>query len=132
MSIESEPEYNLKDLVRDCGEADSVIISRGALETARADFSLATADDIRTFISNGGLEQPKFIRKAPWENNKDKKVTIQVDSYEFFSGNRYGYLAFVKVPTGKWLIKSLKNNDRPNPKFLQTRSTPKNLEGGGS
>ncbi len=44
---------------------------------------------------------------------------VMVDAYGFFSGEKWGYIAFYKSPfKEKWLIKSLKPNDRPNPRVL--------------
>jgi hypothetical protein len=71
------------------------------------------------FINNGGLESPNHQNTAPWENNPNPTQPVPVDSYGFFSGTLYGYVAFFRGPKGKWVIKSFKKNDRPDPRFLQ-------------
>ena len=111
--------YDLSAFIAACGRAGEVIPVQGARITARTDFSLLTDRDIRDFVANGGLEQPRFINKAPWKNNPDPLVLIEVDAYAFFSGVSYGYVAFLFVPkTSKWLIKSFKKNTEPDPRNL--------------
>jgi hypothetical protein len=42
-----------------------------------------------------------------------------VDAYAFFSGIIYGYIAFVYITkTEKWLIKSFKKHEDPDPRNL--------------
>lgn len=115
-----EPEYKFDDFVRDCTDgASKIVVSRGAMETARKDFKLMTQDRVWEFIANGGLEKPVFINKKEWENNTDKSVLIMVDAYAFFSGIIYGYIAFVYITkTKKWLIKSFKRHEDPDPRNL--------------
>jgi hypothetical protein len=115
-----EPEYQLEDFVRDCAAGTSkIVIARGAMETARSDFKLATQDKVLEFIANGGLEKPTFINKKEWENNTDNSVVIMVDAYAFFSGILYGYIAFVYIKkTSRWLIKSFKKHEGPDPRNL--------------
>jgi hypothetical protein len=111
--------YKLSDLVAACGRAGEVFPTRGALITARTDFNLLTERDVRGFIANGGLEQPKFINKAPWKRNPDPSVLIEVDAYAFYSGISFGYIAFLFVQkTSKWTIKSFKKNTEPDPRNL--------------
>ena len=115
-------------LIRDSGQADGVWVSKGALISAQNDFSLATGDAVREFIANNGLEQPRHISTVPWENNPDKNQVVWVDSYEFFSGSLFGYFAFFKGLTGRWVVKSLKKNDQPDPRFLQMKAALEKLK----
>lgn len=49
----------------------------------------------------------------------NKTVIIMVDAYAFFSGLIYGYIAFVYVTkTKKWIIKSFKKHEDPDPRNL--------------
>lgn len=108
-----EPSYPLTDFKTACKrDHANVVILRGAKETARTDFKLNTKQDILAFINNGGLEEMKFIHTKPWENNHDSQNHIMVDSYGFYSGKLYGYIAFMFVKnTKKWTIKSFKKNN---------------------
>ena len=111
------PAYKLEDFVAACSEAASVFVLRSAMATAPADFGLQTEQAVRDFIGAGGLEQPAHANTAPWEKNPDPAAAIPVDSYDFFSGPDPGYLAFMHQPkTGRWLVKSLKKNDKPDPR----------------
>lgn len=93
-----KPEYKFDDFVRDCADGISkIVVTRGAMETARTDFKLMTQDRVCEFIANGGLEKPVFINKKEWENNIDQSALIMVDAYAFFSGVIYGYIAFVCI-----------------------------------
>lgn len=90
-------------------------VINGARDTASIEFNLKSASAILAFIGNNGLEQPKFINSAIWENNPDKKSQIMVDAYEFVTGSTLGYIAFLYQPkTSKWLIKSFKKNIQPD------------------
>ncbi len=115
-----EPEYKFDDFVCDCAEGTAkIFVTHGAMETARSDFKLMTQNRVAEFIANGGLEKPIFINKKKWENNTDDSVVIMVDAYAFFSGIIYGYIAFVYVTkTKKWLIKSFKRHEDPDPRNL--------------
>jgi hypothetical protein len=113
------PAYVFADFVSGCASSKSAFVTGGAMATARTDFGLNTMADVLAFVSNGGLESPTFINVAPWENNPDPATPIQVDAYSFFSGLTYGYVAFLYQPkTSKWIIKSLKKNEQPDPRNL--------------
>lgn len=106
--------------MRDCADGTSkIVVTRGAMETAKTDFKLMTQSNVLEFIANGGLEKPSFINKKEWKNNPDKSVVIMVDAYAFFSGILYGYIAFIYITkTKKWLIKSFKKHRDPDPRNL--------------
>ncbi|MBN2497941.1 MAG: hypothetical protein JXR96_25330 [Deltaproteobacteria bacterium] len=103
----------------------------GSVKTARRDFGLSTEDAVREFIGNNGLELPSYIKTDPWANNPNPTQDVWVDVYSFYSGSLFGYLAFFRAPTGKWIIKSFKKNDRPDPRFLQIKAALERLKGGG-
>lgn len=105
------PVYELARLCKDCG-CGRVHVLGGALKTAATDFSLLTAPDVLRFIEDGGLEDVTFRNCEPWHNNPDPNVVICVHAYVFRSGARRGYIAFFYQPkTGKWVIKSFKQDD---------------------
>jgi hypothetical protein len=115
-----QPEYDFNDFIHDCGEGISkVFVTQGAMVTARTDFNLNTQASVLEFITNGGLEKLTFINKKAWENNPDKTIVIMVDAYAFFSGLIYGYIAFSYITkTKKWMIKSFKKQEAPDPRNL--------------
>jgi hypothetical protein len=68
------------------------------------------------FIGNNGLCDPVF-QEPP--RPLQKLPHVMVDAYAFYSGDKWGYIAFYRSPfIDKWLIKSLKPNDRPNPRTV--------------
>lgn len=88
-----------------------------ARHDARIAFNLMSSAAILSWIYNGGLERPTLANCAPWENNRNPELPILVDSYNFYSGRSYGYIAFMYQPvTRKWLLKSLKKNTNPDPR----------------
>jgi hypothetical protein len=105
--------YNLEEFEKGCRDGLAKVINP-ALTTGSAEFGLATEADILAFIGNGGLEKPEFANTEPWRNNPKPDQEILVDSYNFYSGLDYGYVAFMKGATGLWIVKSLKKNDKPS------------------
>ncbi|MGD0679744.1 MAG: hypothetical protein ABSC94_30535 [Polyangiaceae bacterium] len=101
--------YRLSDLIEAC-RAGQAGTSTGAQQTAREEFNLATKAEVLAFIANGGLESPVYENTAKWEHNPDPLVPIYVDSYEFTSGKKKGYIAFLLPVTKIWMIKSFKLN----------------------
>jgi len=115
----NHPAYNLDDLVKVCGEGSDVYISHGALQTAGADFGLITQEEVIAFIANDGLECPVHANTARWKNDPKPSRHVLVDSYDFFSGPKMGYIAFFRSPdTGKWIVKSFKQNDKADQRNL--------------
>ncbi len=111
--------YLLADFIAACSKPGEVVPTRGAILTARTDFGLATGTELLGFVSSGGLEQPTLISTKPWKNNPNPSTRIDVDAYAFFSGTRFGYIAFLRQPaTTKWLVKSFKRNTEPDPRNL--------------
>ncbi|HEY8270781.1 MAG TPA: hypothetical protein VIG33_07810 [Pseudobdellovibrionaceae bacterium] len=84
---------------------------------ARDHFNLKTKDETLHFISMGGVHGLGPDKTVPWKNNPNPQNPVMVDSYNFFAGSDYGYLAFMFQPlTNKWLLKSFKKNDKPDPR----------------
>ena len=113
------PAYTLKDLEAACADPSRIFVAANAQKDADAVFGLKTRQQVAAFIAGGGLEVPKHAATDPWRKNPDPKTTILVDSYDFYSGTRHGYIAFFHNPkTGKWVIKSLKQNLRAGSRCL--------------
>ncbi len=113
------PVNSLPDFVQACSMATAVYVYPQALEGAKNDFGLCSKKRILEFIADGGLEQPSHANTADWENNPDPSTVIKVDSYNFFSGTKYGYVAFLlNHVTKKWIIKSFKKNTETDPRFF--------------
>lgn len=100
--------YKVEDFIKACAKKTStVVVLKHALQRACDIFDLCTRTDLLAFIGNGGCENPEFISTKSWDNNPDKSVEIKVDSYEFTTNNKKGYLAFMhNNKTKKWIIKS--------------------------
>ena len=111
------PLLDIKELIKVCKEDSSkVIIWQPALEGA-AYFGLTTHKEIKAQIGNGLIEEYEHITTREldvWPKNK--KPIPMVESYDFHAGTKFGYIAYFKKEDGKWSIKSLKKNDKPNPK----------------
>ena len=108
------PHYDFQDFVRACGERGKVYVQKDARANAKHDFNLRTEREILEFILNDGLENMRFINSAPWGNNPDPSIPIEVDAYRFSSGTRHGYFAYLfNKHTKKWHIKSFKPDSDP-------------------
>ncbi|WP_131778375.1 hypothetical protein [Legionella bozemanae] len=119
----------MDDFIKSCVTKNThPIILNGAEKTAKLDFNLKPKIKILKFIGNGGLERPHLINVKPWENNPNSTSIIMVDAYGFYSGEKYGYLAFFYQPiTRKWILKSFKKNSQPDPRSLPFQSLGKLL-----
>lgn len=121
--------YDLNNLIKDCIVGTlKASVTKGAMETARTDFNLKTQEAVMRFIGNGGLESPSLNNSKPWKNNPNPSNQVMVDSYDFYSGAAFGYVAFFRGPQ-KWIIKSFKKNiklDMRNLVFKKTLSKLKN------
>jgi hypothetical protein len=126
---QKKPHYSYADFVKACAAGKSkAFVSGGAMKTAERDFKLGTQDKVLSFIAGGGLEKPELANVDIWKNNPKPECPIYIDSYNFFSGVSFGYVAFLHQPaTNKWLIKSFKNNDRPDPRNLVFAESLKGL-----
>ena len=111
------PSYKFTDFKKACRKKnrDNLVIIYDVLEDADKYFNLRTKDQILDFIYNDGLENKIFINTKLWEQNSDKTKPIMVDSYNFETGNKRGYIAFMySDQTNKWIIKSFKLSDDAN------------------
>ena len=112
------PSHNLNEFIKACKSSKVVGVSINAQDGAKY-FNLNTITSILNFITKGGLENPQFINSKLWEKNPEKSLTIMIDAYGFFSGTKYGYIAFRFHPKlGGWYIKSFKKNKEIDPRNL--------------
>jgi hypothetical protein len=87
--------YEFDDFKSACKQGlKKVIVSKDAEIGARKDFNL-TCQALLRFIGNDGLTELELYQPKPWENNPDKSILINVDSYGFYTGDTYGYIAFL-------------------------------------
>lgn len=111
--------YDINEFIADCSDAKKVHVAYKALETAAQDFGIESEQKkILEFISNGGLEKLNFINSEIWDANPNPAIPAMVDAYGFYSGFKFGYMAFLKNPlpkTKKWLLKSFKKNKTTGP-----------------
>jgi len=114
--------YNFLDFKKSCkkNNRNNIFIFDEARKGADKYFNLRTEDQILDLICNDGLENRSFYNTASWEKNPNKNIEIMVDAYEFESGNKRGYLAFMYSElTNKWIIKSFKLSTNANNQILQ-------------
>jgi hypothetical protein len=101
------PSYKFSDFKRACKNKKNIFIFPDAYKFADMFFSLRTTEQILSFIRNNGLENKIYYNTGPWKNNPDKKNPVMIDSYEFESGNKKGYIAFFyNKKSNQWNIKS--------------------------
>lgn len=113
------PEYSIQDFLAACSKGEAVLID-DAPNDSRQYFNLKTQGAVLKFIASGGLKKIRHYNTKLWETRPDKNITIMVDAYTFYSGEKCGYIAFLFQPiTKKWLIKSFKKN-----KEVDIRSFP--------
>jgi hypothetical protein len=113
--VKKEPFYNFNEFVKACSEKQNVTLIEKTREDAKKDFNLQPFEAILDFISNGGLEELKFETNKPYE----KYPELTVDSYEFKTCGKLGYIAISKNKKGKWLIKSFHLSNKSNSPFKE-------------
>jgi hypothetical protein len=116
------PSYNFLDFKKSCNikNKKNIFIFHNALKDAGKYFNLPTKKQILDFIYKDGLKNRYFYNTTPWEKNPDKSKKIMVDAYEFESGNKRGYLAFMYSKcTNKWSIKSFHLSENMNDQMFQ-------------
>ncbi|EKE07799.1 MAG: hypothetical protein ACD_17C00512G0002 [uncultured bacterium] len=113
-------EDNLRSLVDACEDPNLVSVAYDAKKGAEY-FKILTEKALLAFINTGMLEDPKYINTRPWELNPHKPPDIMVEAFSFYSGKKYGYIAFMFIPKmQKWRIKSFKKNRDQDPRQLKT------------
>ena len=116
------PSYNFLDFKKSCRKKNknNVFIFSKALKGADKYFNLRTKKQILDFIYTDGLKNRYFYNTAPWEKTQNKNKQIMVDAYEFESGSKRGYLAFMyNNCTNKWIIKSFHLSENMNDQMCQ-------------
>jgi len=110
------PYYKYEEFRKACHKGKvKVLAFRKVVTDATECFNLKTVRAILDFIANGGLEKLEFVNCKQWENNPDKSNPIMVDSYQFHTMNRLGYIAFFQnAKTDKWIIKSFHLSNQRN------------------
>jgi hypothetical protein len=110
--------YDINEFINACGDPDKVTVAYDAKKGAEY-FKIYTEAALLAFINEGGLENLQHKNKEVWHLNPHKPPDIMVDAYNFHSGSKYGYIAFMFIPkTGKWRIKSFKQNTDPDPRLI--------------
>ena len=113
-----DPGYNFADFLKACANPSEIYIPERVIQDAKRDFGLGSKQGILDFIVNGGLEKPSWFNCEKLDKNPFPGIEILVDAYEFYSGFKFGYLAFYKNPK-TCVLKSFKKSNR-----VDTRSFP--------
>jgi len=100
----NKPSYNFENFKKACKNKDLIYIPYNVCIDAYKYFNLRSKN-ILDFIQNDGLEDLHFINTKLWENNPNKNNIIMIDSYNFRSSGKLGYIA-IKYYNGIWTIKS--------------------------
>jgi hypothetical protein len=113
-----DADCRLKAFIEACRGTPSIV--RVLPECKFRAWNFGSHDDLIRFIGNDGLERLLYLNTADWKNGPQNVVpALTVDSFEFYSGPRAGYLAFVWQRNTKfWLLKSL--HDQPRPRQMPT------------
>jgi len=99
--------YNLDDFIQCCRiNPKSIVVDYDAELNAREQFRLDTKVDLLGFIGNHGLEELTYINTKPYKIGQKGDKEILVDAYKFCSNQKIGYIAFMKVFSGNYRIKS--------------------------
>ena len=120
--IKKRPSYIFLDFKKACKKKNrnNVFMFSDVLKDADKYFNLRTKNHILDFVCNDGLKNRYFINTTPWRGNPDKNIQIMVDAYEFITGYKKGYIAFMHSNyTNKWIIKSFHLSENVNDQMLQ-------------
>ncbi|MCD6584813.1 MAG: hypothetical protein J7K96_03525 [Desulfobacteraceae bacterium] len=113
------PKYNLNDFINACANIKSVGVRNEAQITARNQFKLDSKQSLLRFINERGMEDPYHYNTKLWEHNPDPSTPVMIDAYCFYSGTKYGYIAFrFNTKFNSWYIKSFKLNNDPDPRNM--------------
>ena len=120
MGTGRRPKYEFNEFKSACADGKATVL-KGAMETAERDFGFKTQERVLDFIAEGGLELITHANTADLEKTH-MAVKPVVDSYDFYSGTDFGYLAFWKNENnGVWIIKSFKANDKQDQRNFSLR-----------
>ena len=102
------PSYKFSDFKKACrkNNRNNVYIIYNVPQDAYKYFNLRPNDRILDFIYRGELRNKIFKNTELWEQNPDKSIPIMIDSYEFTTGKKRGYMAFMLNKYNNWVIKS--------------------------
>jgi len=102
------PSYKYSDFKKACrkNNRNNLQIINNVPEDGGKYFNLPTKNQILDFIYWDGLKNRIFKNTEPWKQNPDKNKPIMVDSYEFITGRKRGYIAFFLDKYNNWVIKS--------------------------
>ena len=104
--------YNFEEFRLACSkDSFKVIVFDCAEKGAEKYFGLCPKSRILRFIYNRGLERLRYLKTRKWEKNPNPQKPIYIDSYEFYSKNKLGYIAFMHNGI-KWILKSFKLSKR--------------------
>ena len=103
------PSYKFSDFKKACrkNNRNNILIIYNVPQDAAKHFNLRTNNEILDFIYSGGLKNKIFKNSTVWKQNPDKQyIPIMIDSYEFTTGKKRGYIAFMCDKFNNWVIKS--------------------------
>ena len=123
------PEEALQKIIDACGSKSKITVKRGALKTARTDFSLYSEESVLDFIHAGGLEKAEFIGYGTWENDPNQANKAKIYEYRFYPKNKFGYFAAAYIAaTSFWVIKSFKEDTENDHRNLQFKDLQKMIQ----
>lgn len=108
-----QPFHNFEEFIKACTDKQNVTSVGTTRKDASKYFNLETFETLLEFISNGGLEGLEFETSKIYENVPG----LTVDSYEFKTSGKLGYIAISRNKKRKWLIKSFHLSKRSNTPF---------------
>ncbi len=114
-----QPHYDFDEFQSACRDRPtSVDVLLEAYDNARSKFGLTTKEDIKAFVGDGGFSDRRFVKTDPFRASQSLNAgQMMVDVYDFWTEQKYGYLAIVRNPnTLNWLIKSLDLNQKQDPR----------------
>lgn len=103
--------YKLGEFLAACAAGTTrAYVTRGAMDTATADFRLMNQRQALIFLAGFEEAQFKLQDSSLWRNN----APAMCDAYTFSDGAIDGYVSFGWPRNGdnRWVIKSLKFNNR--------------------
>ena len=112
-----DPAYKLEEFILACKDILRVAVRDRAQKDARDHFKLNTKKELLRLISANVMESLCHINTKLWERNPNLHNIIMIDAYSFYSGKKFGYVAFrYNITNDTWFIKSFKLNREPDPR----------------